>query len=107
MRIVEQMIDVTEISDVGSQVWQRAVAQFLDDTKQEPISRISASTRELKRIVSLFEIVKEKMYSEMLGAGVVKRRSLKRLKGFSANPGSTTFLCTVSEGRKEAGPPFE
>ena len=28
-----KMIDVTEISKVGGEVWQRTVAQFLVDTK--------------------------------------------------------------------------
>ena len=45
-----------------------AYTQFLDDTRHEPLSRISQSTRELKRIVSFFESVKEKMYSAKLGA---------------------------------------
>ena len=62
---------------MGCEVWQRTVTQFLDDTSHEPISRIAASTRELKWIVSLLDIVKERMYSKMLGAGEVKRRSLK------------------------------
>ena len=31
LRIVEQMIDVTEISDIGGEVWQRTVTLFLDD----------------------------------------------------------------------------
>ena len=38
LRIVEQMIDVTEISEIGGEVWQRTVTQFLDDTRHEPIS---------------------------------------------------------------------
>ena len=42
---------------------------FLDDTRHEHISRISARTRELNRIVSVFETVKERMYSKMLGGG--------------------------------------
>ena len=54
------MIDVTAISDKGGEVWQRAVTQFLDDTMHEPISRISASTRELKRIVLFFSDCKRK-----------------------------------------------
>ena len=70
LRIVEQIIDVTKISDSGDEGWQRTVMQFLDDTRHEPISRISVSTRRaLRRILSLFERVKEKMYSKMLGAG--------------------------------------
>ena len=36
LRIVEQMIDVTEISDIGGEVRQRSVTQFLDDTRHEP-----------------------------------------------------------------------
>ena len=72
------MIDVTEISKKRGEVWQRAVTEFLDDTRHEPISRIPGCIRELNRIVSLFETVKERMYSKMLGAGGregVKRRS--------------------------------
>ena len=61
-----QMIDVTEIPDKGG--WLRAVTHFLDDTRHGPVSRISASTRELKRIVSLFQSVEEEVYSAMLGA---------------------------------------
>ena len=53
-----QMIDVTEISDPGR--WLRTVTQFLDDTRHGPVSRISASTRELKRIVSLFQSLKKR-----------------------------------------------
>ena len=30
LRIVEQMIDVTRISDIGGEFWQRTVNQFLD-----------------------------------------------------------------------------
>ena len=63
LRIVEQMIDVTEISEMGGEVW------LLGDTRHEPVSRISVRTRELNRIVSLFETVKERMYRKMLGAG--------------------------------------
>ena len=79
LRIVEQMIDMSEISKLGCEVWQRTVTQFLDDTRHEPVSRISVCTRELKRIVSLFETVQERMYSKMLelgegGRGGVKRR---------------------------------
>ena len=49
LRMVEQIVDdVTEISD-ADQRWQRTVKQFLDDTRHEPISRISASTRELRK----------------------------------------------------------
>ena len=52
LRIVEQMIDVTKIPDPEDEGWQRTVKQFLDDTRREPISRISASTCELRRILS-------------------------------------------------------
>ena len=44
-----------------------AVKQLLDDIRHEPISRISASTRELRRILSLFERVREKMEPEGQG----------------------------------------
>ena len=81
---MEQMIDVTKISDPGDEGRQRAVMQFLDDTNHEPISRISASTRELKRIVSLFESVIEKMYSAMFGAGALSHSFLER--GGRASP---------------------
>ena len=60
LRIVEQIIDVTEISKIGGEVWQRTVTQFLDDARHELISRIFVCTRKLNRIVSLFEIVKGK-----------------------------------------------
>ena len=59
LRIVEQMIYVTKISDLD-QGWQRTVKHFLDDTRHEPISRISASVRELRSILSLFEMIREK-----------------------------------------------
>ena len=52
-RRVEQMMDVTKIPDLD-QGWQRTVRQFLDETMHEPISRISASIRELRRILSFF-----------------------------------------------------
>ena len=68
LRIEEQMIDVTKISDTRDEGWQRAVVQFLDDTRHKPISRISASTRELKRICLCLRGQK-KMYSAMFGAG--------------------------------------
>ena len=68
LRMVERMIDVTKISDKGGEFWQGTEKQFLDGTRQ-PISRISASTRELKRIVSLLESAEDKMYSAMLRAG--------------------------------------
>ena len=68
LRIVQQMIDVTEISD-ADHGWQHTVKQFLDDKRHEPISRISASTRELRRILSLFERVREKTFSAESGAG--------------------------------------
>ena len=47
---------------------QRTVKQFLGDTRHEPISRISATTRELRRILSLFESVREHLSVES-GAG--------------------------------------
>ena len=49
--------------------WQRAVKQFLDDTRHESISRISASTRELRWILSLFERARVKMFRVESGAG--------------------------------------
>ena len=91
LRMVEQMVDVTKISDLGGEGWQRTVKQFLDDTRHERMSRISACTREQRRIVSLFE----RLEKRCSGCGLsrrVKRRSLKpqfygtRRKGFSANP---------------------
>ena len=51
LRIVEQMVDVTKISDPGGDGWQRTVIEFLDDTRHEIFSRLSASTRELKNCV--------------------------------------------------------
>ena len=39
VRIVEQMIDVTKISDVGGGVWQRAAKQLHDDTRRDPFYR--------------------------------------------------------------------
>ena len=69
LRLVEQMIDVTKISDPEDEGWQRTVKQFLDDMRHEPISRISASTRELRRIVSLFARARVKMFSVESGAG--------------------------------------
>ena len=66
LRIVEQTIDWTKISDLD-EGWQRTVEQFLDDTRHEPISRISASIRELRRILSVFETMREKMVSNVPG----------------------------------------
>ena len=51
LRMVEQMIDVTTISDQGGEGWQHTVKQFLDDTRH-------ARTW----IVSLSEIVREEMF---------------------------------------------
>ena len=57
------MIDVTKISDLGGEGWQRTVMKFLDDTRHESMSRISACTRELRRLVSLFESVLEEKFT--------------------------------------------
>ena len=63
--------------------------QFLDDTRHEPISQISASTRELRRILSLFERSKSKD---------VQCASPRIL---------SPFFVYRSEGWKEGLPPFE
>ena len=64
LRMVEQMIDVTKIWDLQEEEgWQRTVKQFLDDTRHAPVSRISASIRELRRVLSLFEKIREKKES--------------------------------------------
>ena len=62
LRIVGQMIDVTKISDLEDEGWQRTARQFLDDTRHEPVSRISAS-------FSLFERVRVNMFSVESGVG--------------------------------------
>ena len=46
-----EVIDVTKISSQGPSLL-RTVKQFLDDTRHEPISRILASIREVRRILS-------------------------------------------------------
>ena len=84
------MIDVTKISDTRDEGWQRTAVQFLDDTRHEPISRISASTRELKRIVSLFEREKENVQCDVWSWEVERRSLMSQFcgttrKGFSAN----------------------
>ena len=68
------------------------------------MSRISGCTRELRKIVSLFESIRlEKRCSECGLSWRVKRRSLKpqsystRRKCFSANP--VTFLQKVSDAK--------
>ena len=74
LRMVEWMIDVTKISD-PDQSWQRSVEQFLDDTRHEPISRISASIRILRRILCLSEKIRqteEKMIGVTRGEGAVR-----------------------------------
>ena len=57
-----EQIGVIEVTEISSQVqsWQRTVEQILDDTRHEPMSRISEMVRELNMFLNLEEKIQEK-----------------------------------------------